>query len=316
MKKLLPLFISCLLLASCSKPEPGPITYNYTDVFIFMGQSNMAGRGEAEDSIPCTDNGFEYLSVTGRGDKYLIDLKEPFGKYENNEAMTDGNNGDGKKTGSLVSSFVEGYYSVTNVPVIGVSASVGNTSITQWQQGSTYLNESIRRLKSCIDYVTSQGLFKIRHINMLWCQGCNDATAYVTNGLDYFGKFQGMVSELQGLGEKYAIERCYLIPLSIYGSQSTEPVANKLQLANAQVNYCENHPEYAMLATKKMFNVPPSMRVDPHFHQGIYNVVGYDSGIHVGEIIENKERSAYNEFIPGEEISLAERYGINLQYHT
>lgn len=58
------------------------------------------------------------------------------------------------------------------------------------------------------------------------------------------------------------------------------------------------------------------MRDDPHFHQGIYNVCGYDAGIHVGQMIEGLTVSAYNEFIPGEEITLASQYNITLQYHT
>lgn len=308
------LFLSALLLASCGdSPTPPTPQYNYADVFIYMGQSNMAGRGEAIDSLPCTNNGFEYLSVTGHDDDFLVDLKEPFGKYENNEAMSDGNTGDGKKTGGVVSSFVEGYYSVSNIPIIGVSASVGNTSITQWQSGSTYLNESKRRLRSCIDYLKNNPFFVVRHINMVWCQGESDAGSYAS-GFDYFSKLQGIVNELKSLGDGYAIEKCFIIPLSIYSSSGVNP--NKLQLANDQIAYCNSHPNDFALATKKNYNVPSVMRDDPHFHQGIYNVVGYDAGIHAAQIIEGLDVSSYGEFVPGEEITLAAQYGITLQYHT
>ena len=44
-------------------PTPEP-KVNYADVFVFMGQSNMAGRGEAADAIDCEwGHGYEYRAV-------------------------------------------------------------------------------------------------------------------------------------------------------------------------------------------------------------------------------------------------------------
>lgn len=323
MKKIIKLLPVFLLLTGCSntpkedkKPEEKPdrdIVYNYADVFIFMGQSNMAGRGEAEDALPCLDHGYEYRAVSGTPGNEFVDLTEPFGKNENNAQMSDGNNGDGKKSGSMVSSFIEGYYEVTKVPVVGVSASVGGTSITSWKDGSTYLEESIRRLKSCIDFFTTTPVFTIRNINMVWCQGCSDATKYVSQQLDYFGMLDGIVSKMQSIGDKYNIKKCVIIPPSIYGSGTVNE--NKKTLADDQITYCSSHSENYFLGSKKFYNVPASMRDDPHFHQGIYNVTGYDAGKHTGEMIEGKTISPYEEFQPGEEVTLATKYGISLKYH-
>ena len=78
-------------------PTPEP-KVNYADVFVFMGQSNMAGRGEAADAIDCEwGHGYEYRAVSGSDeDGWLYPVEEPFGAEENNAALSDGENGDGK----------------------------------------------------------------------------------------------------------------------------------------------------------------------------------------------------------------------------
>ena len=59
---------------------------NYADVVIFMGQSNMAGRGEAKDSVVCEQgHGYEFRAVDDP--TKLYDLKEPFGATENNLSL-------------------------------------------------------------------------------------------------------------------------------------------------------------------------------------------------------------------------------------
>ena len=50
---------------------------------MFMGQSNMAGRGTAEQAPAVPDGtGYEYRAVTAPD--CLFPLTEPFGKDENN----------------------------------------------------------------------------------------------------------------------------------------------------------------------------------------------------------------------------------------
>ena len=53
------------------------------DLAVFMGQSNMAGRGTAADSPRLRDGmGYEFRAVTAPD--RLFALEEPFGKDENN----------------------------------------------------------------------------------------------------------------------------------------------------------------------------------------------------------------------------------------
>ena len=57
------------------------------DVAIFMGQSNMAGRGEAIDSVVAEQgHGYEFRAVADPSKLY--DVVEPFGATENNEALS------------------------------------------------------------------------------------------------------------------------------------------------------------------------------------------------------------------------------------
>lgn len=71
------------------------------DLIFFMGQSNMAGRGDAALAPAVTPGmGFEYRAVTDPAQ--LHPLAEPFGVNENDPT---GVNEPGMKTGSMVSAF-------------------------------------------------------------------------------------------------------------------------------------------------------------------------------------------------------------------
>ena len=54
------------------------------DLIVFAGQSNMAGRGDAEDAPECLPGaGYEYKAVSAPED--LIPIQEPFGLHEDRE---------------------------------------------------------------------------------------------------------------------------------------------------------------------------------------------------------------------------------------
>ena len=293
-----------------SKPEP---QINYADVFIFMGQSNMAGRGEARDAVECGEgHGYEFRAVTGNDfDGWLYPVTEPFGNTENNDAMTDGNGGDGKKSGGVVSSFCESYYRETGVPVIAVSASVGATSINQWKPGTQYYNEAVRRLTACLDFLEEDGDFIVRHVNMVWCQGCSDAGKVASGSMDYEASLKSIVDGMQNLGEGRSIEKCFVITLSEFSDGAI--AENKVELAQKQEALCKTDEDF-VLASVKFRNVPAELRVDPHFHQGVYNVAGWDAGKNVAHYIKTGKQAGCQPYLKGEAQTLAEQFGINLLY--
>ena len=110
----------------------GVIENKNVDLIIFAGQSNMAGRGVSNTTWPAgypnilNGAGYEFRAVSDPLKLYKIE--EPFGVNEDNQQMDD----KGRKSGSLVTAFVNSYYTKSKIPVIAVSASRGGSSINAW----------------------------------------------------------------------------------------------------------------------------------------------------------------------------------------
>lgn len=139
------------------------------DLVIFMGQSNMAGRGVASEApVVPVEYGYEFKAISDLTQLYFI--VEPFGANENNDL---GITEIGMKTGSLVSSFVIAYYQIANVLIVGVSASKGGSSINEWQPNGDYLNDTINRFCMVKAYLLHNG-YKIRRKFRVWWQGETD----------------------------------------------------------------------------------------------------------------------------------------------
>lgn len=146
------------------------------DLFLFIGQSNMAGRGVSSPRWPegapelTPGAGFEYRSVSAP--EQLFPIQEPFGAAENDP---NGIFEPGMKTGSLVTAFVNAYYAQTHTPIIGVSASKGGSAISAWQGQNDYLSDALARLQRAQCYMQQHGL-PLRHCFALWCKARPTAT--------------------------------------------------------------------------------------------------------------------------------------------
>lgn len=316
--------VLCLLsfvgiLCACNPsdvPETPSDDKTKVDVAIFMGQSNMAGRGEAEDSIVCSEgHGYEFRAVADPSKLYP--LEEPFGATENNDALADLHSatGDGKKSGDMVAAFCEGYYEQTQTPLVCVSASVGGTSVLRWmpdREGETFFAESKRRLAACVDYLLAND-YEIGNVFMVWCQGESDTTNW-KNGkgtYDYFGNLKQVVDGMQQSDNGYGITKCFIVTPSEYSNGVLHDV--KHDLVNHIIEWTLADDDF-VLASKKFRNVPSEMRADPHFHQGIYNVCGYDAGVNTAYYFKTGLQAECTEFIIGEDVTLAEKFGVSPQY--
>ena len=265
---------SSLESSSLSSKEPiSTQEENEVDVFVFMGQSNMAGRGNKEKSIVCEQgHGYEFRPVSDPNKLY--DITEPFGVSENNTGINDGT----KKTGSLVSSFVEAYYQQTAVPIVGVSASQGGTSSTQWQPGGGKLEEASRRLSSCLDYLYSLDDISVRHIEMVWLQGENDAGNAIPYST-YKQNLQNIIDGMKGAG----VEHCFTIQIGPYMASESEEKNALYKTFHAQQIQMAQEMDDVDLCSIKLSGVPESMMHDKnHFYQEAYNIVGNDAGHNVG----------------------------------
>lgn len=243
------------------------------DLILFMGQSNMAGRGVAKEApIVPYGIGYEFRAITAPN--RLYPLTEPFGKDENDIS---GVYEPGMKTGSMVSAFVNAYVEETKIPVVGVSCSKGGSSIAEWLPGTPYYRDAVRRMKCCETWLQNQKI-QIEHRLMVWCQGCTDGDLH-TDPEEYHQHTAHMLHSFQN---ECAIETCFLIQI---GNHRDNP-ALYVPIQKAQLKLAEEE-ETVMLVSCQFatFAGRGLMKDEFHYCQKGYNLVGEEAGRNAGRYI-------------------------------
>ncbi|MCM2675904.1 sialate O-acetylesterase [Alkalicoccobacillus plakortidis] len=245
------------------------------DLVLFMGQSNIAGRGVAEEAPSVAEgHGYEFRAITDPTTLYPV--TEPFGVNENKE---DGIT-ETIKTGSLVSAFINEYYSITHLPIVAVSASKGGSSIDEWQPGTPYLNDSIDRLHTAKEWLESNG-YEVRRLFMVWCQGETDALVPKSS---YVPKLTNMIEEMLEQG----VERCYLIRIG--NKEGTDLYKSMIEI---QTDFCKSYPHATLVSTlyAGMTSDQLNLMKDDgiHYTQEGYNRVGEEAGRNVAFHINNRK---------------------------
>ena len=244
------------------------------DVFLFAGQSNMAGRG-----IPCErfpemapavlpGAGWEYRAVSAPGQ--LFPITEPFGVHENNPEGIHEN----LKTGSMVSAFVNAYYAETHVPVVGVSASKGGSVMAEWQPCTPYLTDALNRLSAAKKFLIKNN-HQIRHTFVLWCQGESDGDAG-TEKEAYLQGFDRMLGAMLLAG----VERLFLVRIgqcNVEGSFFRYVPMMEWQEEIARTN---SHVTLVSRAFSSM-RERGLMKDAFHYYQVAYNEAGTEAGENV-----------------------------------
>lgn len=245
------------------------------DLFFFMGQSNMAGRGIISDkwteTAPALTNGagYEYRAISDPG--CLHEIREPFGVYENNPK---GIYEPGMKTGSMVTSFANAYYEKTQTPVIGVSASKGGSAIRQWQGEQDFLSDAILRFHRTEDYLKAQNI-SVRHRYMLWCQGETDGDLG-TSKEEYKSYFKKMFSQMKQQG----VEHCFLITIGEYNGDRGFDYSG---IRQAQLELTKELPDVTLACDAfHTMRARGLMKDEFHYYQKAYNEVGITAGIEAG----------------------------------
>lgn len=253
------------------------------DVFLFMGQSNMAGRGEDTTKAPnASEIAYEFRAITDP--IKLNPLVEPFGVNENITGSID----DGtKKTGSMVSAFAKSYHRVTGRKLIGISASEGGTSTTQWLQGTAKYNDTLNRLNTFKSFAATNEI-KISHIYMVWCQGEGDA--HMTQ-LAYESNLNNIVNGLISEG----VEKCFLIRIGHLDGD----LAAQASMIQSQTNICKSNENIILVGNRfaEMHSGGLNlMKADgAHYLQEGYNIQGEQAGINTAYYIKNlKEPTMYD----------------------
>ena len=246
------------------------------DLIMFMGQSNMAGRGVASESpVVPVGHGYEFRAISDPTKLYPI--VEPFGVNENNSSsgVT-----ESSKTGSMVSSFVINYFKATQTPVVAVSCAKGGTNIGWWQPNGGPLNDAIARFKSAKSWLESNG-YIIRHKYMVWCQGCSDGDARTT-----YEQYQERIKKMIEAMVNEGIEKCFLVRIGNHRDNTT--IYDEIM--RAQTDLCKEY-EHAVLVSTKLcdFAYNGLMKDQFHYKQEGYNIVGKDAGINSAFYVNNNK---------------------------
>ena len=232
------------------------------DLVIFMGQSNMAGRGvAAEAPVVQEGHGYEFRAVSDPTKLYTI--AEPFGVNENRGVIS-----ETTKTGSLVSAFAESYYAYTGVPIVGVSAAQGGQKIEFWETGGDALNETITRYNDAKSFLLNNG-YTIRHQYMVWLQGETDG-AKNTSTNTYKAKLTALFGEMN----KQGVEKAMVIRIGERQNNETQHDAIIL----AQTEICRESDDFVLISGKLAGVASADMKDSAHFKQSTYNEVGADAG--------------------------------------
>lgn len=240
------------------------------DLVLFMGQSNMAGRGTASKSpVVPYGHGYEFRAISDP--HRLYNITEPFGVNENNPAS---GVAESIKTGSLVSAFANAYYAISKIPIVGVSCSKGGTKIDWWQPDGLPLQDAIARYNLARNWLEFNG-FTVRRKFMVWCQGESDGDAK-TSKETYTALFNNMLNAMLEQG----IEKLFLIRIGNYNGADSP--ARYSDIIECQTTIAQTNPNVVMcacnLAGMRERNL---MKDEFHYTQEGYNECGQCAGENV-----------------------------------
>lgn len=242
-------------------------------LMMFMGQSNMAGRGNAKEAPALIEGaGYEYRAVTAPD--ALSELREPFGENENNaKGVTE----PGMKTGSMVSAFVNACYRETGIPIVGVSCAKGGSSIAEWMQDTAYYKDAVEREKRCEKWLLSHD-YHIRYKGMVWCQGCTDGDLRTPPEIYKMHTAKFMKAYCLECG----IEKCFLIQIGNHRDDRKLYVP----IRQAQVELTKENKDIILVSEQlKTFADRSLMKDEFHYLQRGYNIIGEEAGRNTGKYL-------------------------------
>ncbi len=248
------------------------------DLFLFLGQSNMAGRGDASEASPVAAGaGYEYRAVSDPA--RLHPIEDPFGINENRIGGIDDRWGDvNAKSGGLVPAFVNAWYERTGVPVVGVSASKGGSAISEWAPGGKYHEDMLARLDAAGSFLKSEGIV-VAHTYALFCQGETDGDLR-TDADTYKGRFRTLFSALAGHG----VEKIFMILIgrcNIDGRHDDYDVVRNAQKELAE----ENRDVVIVSRCMETFLERNLMKDAFHYKQQGYEIAGTEAGANTASYV-------------------------------
>ena len=264
------------------------------DLFLFMGQSNMAGRGTGSQAPTVIDNaGYEFRAVSDPTKLYPI--TEPFGVDENNSnGINDKFGTSNAKSGDMIPAFVNNYFEHTKTTIVGVSASEGGTRIGTWlptpiqQTNAQRYADALNRWNSAISWLTDNG-YTIRHKYILWCQGESDGDDSLT-AEEYKSRFTTLWDAWKANGA----EKIFVVKIGNYNGSDASIDYNTIMTAQNEI--CQTMEGVVMVSADFASMKDRSLMADAfHYKQAAYNEVGAYAGINTALYVNtDKEPTMYD----------------------
>ena len=281
------------------------------DIVLFIGQSNMAGRGDSKQAAAVPEgHAFEFRAISDP--TKLYPLEEPFGVNENNAESGVTEN---KKTGSLVSAFCESYYLTCGTPIVAVSCSKGGEAIEFFGVDGDPYRDACARVQAAQEflkdgYTDGDTEYELGNTYVVWLQGESDGDAG-TSGTEYTEALDKIV---KGFKNDIGAEQFFVIPIGGYNGNDGARRAQYNTIRDAQILYCEDSDD-ATVISRRLYDLYSYgyMKDEFHFTQEGYNLVGEDAGANMAYFTETLKKPDCEAFFDGGDEEIVKQNGAWLE---
>ena len=194
----------------------------------------------------------------------------------------------------MVAAFTNAYYMRNgHIPVVGVSASQGDTYTTEWiitQGEPSLLSDLIARYQAAVTWLGNNG-YTIRHKYCLWCQGEADGGG----GQSTHDAYKNRAIEIFDTILNAGIEKVFVVRIgqkndTDYTKYDTV-IADQTEITKTKQNVIMASTDFVSMRTRGM------MKDKFHYYQAGYNEVGTYAGINVAYYVNTgKEPTMYDPF--------------------
>lgn len=254
------------------------------DLVLFIGQSNMAGRGTAAEATQVADgHAYEFRAISDP--TCLYPLTEPFGANENN---AESGVSESKKTGSMVSAFCESYFAETGTPIVAVSCSKGGEPISFFDTDGAPYRDAVARMTAAKEYLTSSDSeIGLRNVYVVWLQGESDGDRS-TSAEEYTAALDRIAT---GFAQDIGSEQFFVIPIGMYNGSNESRNAAYTVIRQAQIEYCRENADATVISTQLADMYAEGLMKDEfHYYQAGYEIVGRDAGENMGYFVNTGKK--------------------------
>ncbi len=258
------------------------------DVVLFIGQSNMAGRGSTRGATRVKEgHAYEFRAISDP--TRLYPLEEPFGAAENNPQS---GVSETKKTGSMVSAFCEAYYAATGRPIVAVSCSKGGEKVSFFDKGGKVYADAVARVNAAkafltAEYESGRSKLKLGNTYAVWLQGESDGDA----GTAASAYTRGLGRIVGGFAEDIDCAQTFVLPIGTYNGNDSTRKTRYAAIREAQIDYCGDSRQATVICLCLTdLQTYGYMKDEFHFRQEGYEIMGKDAGTNMAHFVLTGEK--------------------------